>query len=171
MTVEFTREIPTVQALLATAADRYQDAAFLQFIRNGQVEERSYRTVKAHSSAVCRWLRHRFGTGLHIAVVSRTSYDYITFVTGVLMSGNVVVPFAPEIAEKEAAMLFHRADVDLVLHDASFADAAARIASQDPRIRLTIDLDDPAVTEEIYRDYADDSPYAALSAQPVDPNA
>lgn len=88
---------PTVRELIDTMADKYEEKTFIKFIRNGIVQERSYRTVQQHSMAVCRWIRSFSKDRMNVAIISKTSYEYITCLTGILVSGNVAVPFAPEI--------------------------------------------------------------------------
>ena len=94
---------PTVKQLLCASAEKYGEETFIKFVRNDAVEERSYVRVKTDSEAVCRWLRSISKDRMHVAVVGKTNYEYITCITGVLLSGNVVVPFAPDISAKEAA--------------------------------------------------------------------
>lgn len=97
---------PSVRQLLCASAKKYGEEIFIKFVRNGAVEERSYVRVKTDSEAVCRWIRSISKEGMHVAVVSKTNYEYITCITGILMSGSVVVPFAPDISAKEASELF-----------------------------------------------------------------
>lgn len=91
---------PSVRQLLCASAEKYGEEIFIKFVRNGAVEERSYVRVKTDSEAVCRWIRSISKEGMHVAVVSKTNYEYITCITGILMSGSVVVPFAPDISAK-----------------------------------------------------------------------
>ena len=39
---------------------------------------------------------------MHIAFIGKTSYEYIACLTGMICSGNVVVPFDPNISVEEA---------------------------------------------------------------------
>ena len=48
---------PTVRELIDRAAQIYEDKTFIKFVREGKIEERSYRTTQQNALAVCRWIR------------------------------------------------------------------------------------------------------------------
>ena len=48
---------PTVRELIDRGAQIYEDKTFIKFVRDGVVEERSYRTTQQNALAVCRWIR------------------------------------------------------------------------------------------------------------------
>ena len=45
---------PTVRELIDRAAQIYEEKTFIKFVRDGKVEERSYRTTQQNALAVCR---------------------------------------------------------------------------------------------------------------------
>ena len=100
--------------LLQYAADKYSDKDFCRFAENGTVHTRSFIEFRNDSSAVCSFIRSRTDESLHIAFISKTCYEYITCLTGMILSGNTVVPFSPDISYEEAAMLFEDADIDIL---------------------------------------------------------
>jgi acyl-CoA synthetase (AMP-forming)/AMP-acid ligase II len=108
---------PSIRQILDASAAKYGDRTFIKFIEDGTVQERSFRRLRQDSLAVCRFLRNLGKEKLHIAVAAKTSYEYIVFVTGILTSGNVLVPFSPETSEKESLSLFKRADIDILFYD------------------------------------------------------
>ena len=128
------RKMPTPdrEAAASLRQKKYGEETFIKFVRNDAVEERSYVRVKTDSGAVCRWLRSISKDRMHVAVVGKTNYEYITCITGVLLSGNVVVPFAPDISAKEATELFDRADIDMVLYDSAFEQNIDEVQRQLP---------------------------------------
>ena len=161
---------PSVRQLLCASAKKYGEEIFIKFVRNGAVEERSYVRVKTDSEAVCRWIRSISKEGMHVAVVSKTNYEYITCITGILMSGSVVVPFAPDISAKEASELFDRADIDMVLYDSTFSENVGEVMANCPKIKHAVDLSDENFFAGIYEKYSAASEYAPLSDYEVDPD-
>ena len=161
---------PSVRQLLCASAEKYGEEIFIKFVRNGAVEERSYVRVKTDSEAVCRWIRSISKDGMHVAVVSKTNYEYITCITGILMSGSVVVPFAPDISAKEASELFDRADIDMVLYDSTFSENVGEVMANCPKIKHAVDLSDENFFAGIYEKYSAASEYAPLSDYEVDPD-
>ena len=113
---------PSLRELLDGGAAKYGDAPFIKYIQNGNIIEKSYSTVCADSKAVCRMLRAFSGEKIHYAIIGKTSYDYLIFFSGIIISGNTGVPFSPEISVNEAAELFRRADIQGLIYDGEFAD-------------------------------------------------
>ena len=165
------KNVPTVRELLDEAAAKHGDDVFIKFLRKGKIEERSYNTTRADALAVCRWIRSLCPERVHVALVSDTSYEYITCLTGILISGNAAIPFSPEISAYEAVTLFERADVEVLLYENAFASRAEQILKSCPGVKQAVNIGDAAKFEEIYRDYGEGSAYAALSDIRVDPEA
>lgn len=165
---EFTA--PSVRELLDNAAEKYGDATFIKYLKNGEVVEKSFATVRSDSLALCRKLRHLSDKKLHIAITGKTNYEYLVWLTAVLTSGNVAVPFAPAISAKEAKMLFDRADIDMVFYGNEFADKADDVKAACPRITEMFNIDSEEFLAECVSEYSEDSEYAHLSDYAVDKN-
>ena len=163
--------VPTVRELLDDAAAKHGDKTFIEFMRGGKLEERSYAATRLNALAVCRWIRSISAERMHIALVSDTSYEYITCLTGILISGNVAIPFSPDLSVFEAVNLFDRADVDLLLYENAYEARAAQILKSCKTVKQAVNIGDAAYFEAIYRDYGENSPCAALSDIDVDPEA
>lgn len=164
-------DAPTVRELLDNGAEKYGDATFIKFIRDGVIEERSFKKVRDDSLAVCRWIRKLSEKRMHIAIIGKSNYEYITCLSGILVSGNVAVPFAPDISVEEAAELFKRADIDMLLYEAEYSESAEKLKELCPFLKFTVNLGDLNEFNRIYNDYSDSSEYAALSDIVVDKNA
>ncbi len=159
---------PSVRDLIEEKAEKSGDAVFLKFIRSGKVEERTFRRVRDDSLAFCRMIRHISTEKLHIALIGETGYEYIISLTGILISGCIAVPFSPAISVTEAAMLFDRADIDMLIHDASFAEKADELRQLCPRVKEFINIGSFADVERLLTVYSSDSEYASLSDYEVD---
>ncbi|MBQ4365336.1 MAG: AMP-binding protein, partial [Clostridia bacterium] len=165
------RTTPTVRELIDRAANIYEDKTFLKFVRDGKVEERSYRTTQQNALAVCRWIRSLSTERMHVALISNTSYEYITCLTGILISGNVAIPFSPDISAGEATKLLERADVDLLLFENEFAQKAVQIKEDCPGLKYAVNIGDESYFNQIYKTYDAESEFAPLSDYAVDPAA
>ena len=164
-------DAPSVRELLDSGAEKYGNSTFIKFIRNGAIEERSFIKVRSDSLAVCRWIRSLSEKRMHIAIIGKSNYEYITCLSGILISGNVAVPFAPDISVEEAAELFKRADIEMVLYEQEFSENAERLKELCPFIKFAVNLGDLEKFDRIYNEYSDSSQYAALSDIEVDKNA
>lgn len=164
-------DAPSVRELLDNGAEKYGDATFIKFIRDDKVEERSFKKVRSDSLAVCRWIRSLSEKRMHVAIIGKSNYEYITCLSGILVSGNVAVPFAPDISVEEAAELFKRADIEMLLYEAEFAENAEKLKELCPFLKFAVNLGDLNEFDRIYTDYSEASEYAALSDIAVDKNA
>ncbi len=164
-------DAPSVRELLDNGAEKYGDATFIKFIRDDKVEERSFKKVRSDSLAVCRWIRSLSEKRMHVAIIGKSNYEYITCLSGILVSGNVAVPFAPDISVEEAAELFERADIEMLLYESEFAENAEKLRELCPFLKFAVNLGDLNEFDRIYSDYSDTSEYAALSDIEVDKNA
>lgn len=165
-----TFDAPSVRELLDDGAAKYGDATFIKFIRDEKVEERSYKKVRSDSLAVCRWIRSLSDKRMHIAVIGKSNYEYITCLSGILISGNVAVPFAPDISVKEAAELFKRADIEMLLYENDFSDRIDELKALCPQVKFAVNLGDLEKFDRIYSEFSDSSEYAHLSDIKVDKN-
>ncbi len=154
---------PTVRELLDGAAEKYADAPFINYIENNEVQKKSFNETRRASLAVCRCLRDLSKKKLHIAIVGKTSYEYLVCLTGILISGNVAIPFAPEISVNEASSIFARADIDMLIYGREFAEKAEEISAACPFINYFISMLDKNMFSHILDKYSDSSPFAPLS--------
>ena len=97
------REIQTVRELLDTAARDYGNRTFIKFADGDNIIEKSYITLRDNSYAISRYIRSFSQERMHIAIIGKTNYEYLTCLTGILISANVSVPFAPDIWWKRPA--------------------------------------------------------------------
>ncbi len=161
---------PSLRELIDTGAEKFGNAPFIKYIENHQIEEKSFIQLQKDSKAVCRFLRNKFSEKKNIAMVGKTSYEYLSFFTGVIISGNTGVPFSPEISSNEAADLFFRADVEVLFYDDSFENAAKELKESCPFIKFMMNIDNEQVVNALYDEFSDGSEYAELSDYVVDEN-
>ncbi len=152
--------IPSVRDLLNAGAEKYGNAAFVKYIENGEIKEKSFIQINNDSQCVCRKIRHIADKRINIAVIGKTSYEYLVFCSGVLISGNVFVPFSPDISVEEAAALFDRADIEMLLYEKDFEDKAKELIKICPKLKNICGFDE---AEEIYCRYSVDSEFSAFS--------
>lgn len=157
--------VPSVRELLDIAAEKFGSSPFIKYVENGEVQEKSFIQVREDSLAVCRMIRNICKEKINIAVVGKTSYEYLIFATAVIISGNVFVPFSPEISEKEATSLFDRADIEMLLFEKEFTRSAEVLMSACDKLKYIQSFAD---SQEIFTNYSSDSVFASLSDYEVD---
>lgn len=160
----------TVKQLIAFAAATYPQKDFCRFIRDDVVLNKTYTDFYNDSLAICRYIRNRENKRMHIAFIGKTNYEYIACLTGMIMSGNVVIPFAPDISVNEAVKLFEDADVELLFCEEEFLNKADLIKQSYRKLNDIISLGDSEWYQNIFDSYGSDSSYATLSEIEEDPD-
>ncbi|MBE6773191.1 MAG: long-chain fatty acid--CoA ligase [Ruminococcaceae bacterium] len=155
--------IKTVKQLAHYAAEKYQSKDFCRFFRDNEMVKKSFDTFYNDSLAVCRYIRSVTKEKIHIGFIGKTSYEYIACLTGMIFSGNVVVPFAPEITVEEACELFDDADIEMLFCEEEFEEKAKEIKKSYSGLKQIVSLGDWRWFERIFDVYSSDSFYAYLS--------
>lgn len=158
--------VPSVREILDNSAEKFADKPFIEYVKNGEIIKKSFVQIKEDSLAVCRYLRNISKDKFNIALIGATTYEYLVFATGILISGNVLIPFAPEISAHEASGLFKRADISFVVHDNNWSES---VNDLDDDVEVTeLNISDLEKVNEIFAGYDSTSKYASLSDYEVD---
>ncbi len=165
---DFYSEIRTVRDLIDCSAKLYGSKTFIKYEKNGEISEKSFITLRENSLALCRYIRSVCPQKMHIAIIGKTTYEYITALTGVLVSGNAFVPFAPNISVDEACELFEDGDVEALFYEGDFADKAKEIAEKYGKLKAVVNMGNENWFSEIYENYGPSSEYAHLSEVELD---
>ena len=163
--------VPTIRELLDDAPAKHNDKTFIKYVKDGEVTEKSFSKVRSDSLSFCRKLRNELPDRSHIAIISKTCYEYIVSVTGILISNNVAIPIAPDSTAEDVAEILNDADVTAVLYETEFAERFERVKELCPKVSYGLCLGDSAEFEKIYTDYSESSEFAALSDIKMDPDA
>ncbi|MBQ7637455.1 MAG: acyl--CoA ligase, partial [Clostridia bacterium] len=163
------KNVPSVRDLLDAAPEKFNNRTFIKYKRSGEVVEKSFGEVRLDSLAFCRMLRSTFPEKAHIAIISKSCYEYIVSLTGAIISGNTAVPVPPDTTDDEVCAILNDADITAVLYEPEFAGKTKSIKERCPQVKTFIDLGSEESFERIYREYGEDSPYASLSDFKTDP--
>ncbi len=166
---ELYANIHTVRDLLDNSARLYSDKAFIKYLKGEQIIEKSFTVLRENSLALCRYIRSVCPDRMHIAVIGKTSYEYITAITGTLISGNVFLPFAPNMTVDEAVELFEDGDVEALFYEDDYAESAKQIKERYSRLKVCVNMGDEDWFADIYDRFSSDSEYAALSEVELKP--
>ena len=162
------RQFDSVRDILDFSAEKYGDRVFIRFFRDDGMVSKSFNEFRDDCYAVCRYIRSVDPNRRHIAFIGKTSYEYISCLTGMILSGNVVIPFDPNISVDEAVTLFEDGDVEMLFCETEQLAKSERITARYPRLERVISLGDWRWFESIFKKYSSDSKYAHLSDVDID---
>ncbi len=162
--------VPTIRDLLDVAPVKHNDRTFIKFIRDERIIEKKFSEVRSDGLAVCRRLRREIPERTHIAIISKSTYEYIACMTGVLCAGHVAVPIDPDSTPEEAASIINDSDATVLLWGEEFSERLDAVKALCPKLSYDMVIS-PENFENIYSEYSEDSEYAALSDVKMDPDA
>ncbi len=160
----------TVRQLAEYAVSNYSVKDFCKYIIDGEIRVKSYKEFFEDSLAICRYIRSINKEHIHIAFIGRTNYEYIACLTGMIFSGNTVVPFSPDITVEEATILFDDADIDILFCEEEFLEKAEKIKGRYNALKKVVSLGDRAWFENIFGTYNSSSEFSSLSDVEEDPD-
>ena len=163
------KNLSTVKDLVNFAAENYGERDFCKFFRDEEIEIKNFGEFREDCLAVSRYIKTIEKEKMHIAFIGKTSYEYIACLTGMICSGNVVVPFDPNISVEEACMLFEDADIQMLFCEEEFLSKAKVIEEKYKGIRQVVSLGDWHWFDNIFKTYSAESEYASLSDIEIDP--
>lgn len=159
----------TVRDLIDNSANLYGTKPFIKYLIGEEIVEKSFIDLRDNSLAICRYIRSVCPKRMHIAIIGKTSYEYITAMTGALVSGNVFVPFAPNTTVEEGVELFESGDIEALFYESEFAETAKAIAEKYGKLKVLVNMGNADWFADIYKKYSDDSEYATLSEVELNP--
>lgn len=163
------KNIHTVRDLIDNSAKVFAYKPSIKYMVGDDIVEKSFIDLRENSLAICRYIRRVCPTRMHIAVIGKTSYEYITALTGTLISGNVFLPFAANITVDEAVQLFEDGDVEAMFFENDFAESAAEIIKRYDKLKVSVNMGNEEWFAKIYKKYNSESEYAELSEVELDP--
>ncbi len=163
-------DISSVKELIKYAAETYGDKTFCRYFIGSEPYKKSYNEFYENCLAVSRYIKNETSRKIHIAFIGKTGYEYIACLSGMIFSGNVVVPFAPDITVEEALRLFDDADIEMLFcEDDNLAKAEEIKAAFGRELRI-VSLGDLKLFSEIFEKFGPDSEYVGTENNEVNPD-
>lgn len=162
--------VPTLRELLDIAPEKFNDKTFISYKKGDEVIEVSFSRFRNDALAFCRKIRNEYPGRNHFAVFSKNSYEYIVSLFGIILSGNVIVPSAPDMSVADAVSMINNLDITAVLYENDFSPVLEKILEECDGIKYTLKIGEDAGFGEIYEKYSDSSCFAELSEIKTNPD-
>lgn len=147
---DITGGINTIGKVLRYTAQTYEDKTAIKYMTAEGLKEHSYRSFYEDSLSVGAYLKTLCPDKMHIALIAATNYRFLTAINASMLSGNVAVPFAPDIAKEEAVMLLDDCDASFVITDFQSFESADEIFTRCPKVKFVLDIRDDEKFSAIY---------------------
>lgn len=128
----------------------------------------SYRELDTQANRLAHALLDLgLGKGAKVAMLCRNRPEYGVVFFGVARTGHVLVNVSVLYAAEELAYVLNKADVEVLLFEAAFAEKVAAVRGDLPKLEKLIaiggEVDDAVPFEALLRDYPERQPEVAIS--------
>lgn len=124
---EVVDEFETVKDVIAVVLKTYQDNSVFRYKQGKEIKEKSKEEFTADVQRIGRLFHEKYEKGSHIALLGKTSYEWISCYFAAMNSENIVVPLDKELPQKELTELIAFADTDCLIYDREYQDVAEYI--------------------------------------------
>lgn len=128
-------QIKNLRDLLDHAADSWQDKTFLRYKEGKDISEMSYNSMRKAALSFAQALDGMGQAGKHVAVIGPTSWQWVAAYMGAACSGGVAVPVDSQLPPEDFFDLLNRADVETLVFDGVFLEAAKGAMKACPNIK------------------------------------
>lgn len=120
-------KLNTVKDVIDICLNTYKDAPVFVYKKGGDIKEKSKDEFVEDVNRIGNMFHQHFGRGKHIAILGKTSYEWICCYFAAMNSENIAIPLDKEMLCEEVLELVDLADVDCLVYDDEYFDIAKYI--------------------------------------------
>lgn len=110
----------TIMDLVRNAGKTFGDKTFLRWEIEDTIYEKSYAEICVDAEKMAAWAEEwteEYGHKMHVALLGKCGYEYITVLLGVTGAGSVAVPLDIQLSVEKLEANVNKADIDIVFYD------------------------------------------------------
>lgn len=131
-------KLHSIKELVTYTGYQYSDNVAIRYKEKNEVIEKTYKELLCDVQKTAKVLKNfDLQTG-HVAILGRTSYDWIVSYLGIVYGGLVAVPLDTQLNDAELAELMIRADVDCILGEERYVKNVQELVSDSNTINIII---------------------------------
>ncbi|GMQ60887.1 AMP-dependent synthetase/ligase [Vallitalea maricola] len=142
---EYGEKLSSVKELMIFSAKNYGEKAVFKYKLRNKIISKTYNELLSDVKEKSQFLVSLDLPKHHIAIIGKTSYDWIVSYLSVLYAGMVAVPIDILLSTEEYLELLERADVDLVFCDKKYLSDIEK--SDSKGLKKIICINDNQVSE------------------------
>lgn len=127
---EIKYELHTVKDVVSVTSKSYKDNPVFRFKSGEEISEKSKEEFLYDIGQAETLFHTFFDKGSHIAILGKTSYEWIVSYFAVMCSENIAVPLDKELSKAELIDLFHFADANGLIFDKEYMDIAEMLLNE-----------------------------------------
>lgn len=131
----------TIRDILTGTEARYGDQDAVRYkVEKNETASKTYSELKRDSESFSCALRELGEQGSHIAIIGRTSYEWLLSYFGIVDGGSVAVPLDASLPAADLCELLDRADVTALVFDEVRRDVAEMAGERCPKLKHRISM-------------------------------
>ena len=131
----------TIRDILTGTEARYGDQDAVRYkVEKKETASKTYSELKRDSESFSCALRKLGEQGSHIAIIGRTSYEWLLSYFGIVDGGSVAVPLDASLPAADLCELLDRADVTALVFDEVRGDVAEMAGERCPKLKHRISM-------------------------------
>lgn len=124
---EIKYELETVKDVVEVTAKSYRENPVFRFKEGKEIREKTKEEFLHDIQLVGNYYHNLLENGSHIAVLGRTSYEWLISYFAAMYSENIAVPLDKELPVEDLLELIRLADVNCLVFDKEYIDVAEKI--------------------------------------------
>ncbi len=133
-------QVRTISALMAYTAERYGEKTAISYFRKEDEINHSYREFYENSCAFASYITEHCAPGTHIALLSKTSYKFLSIFNAVMMAECVAVPLSIKSNLEDTVKMINDSDSEVLVYDSKVVKNIHEITALCPGVKHTVNL-------------------------------
>jgi len=121
---EVEHEFATARDVVEVVLKTYQDNPVFRYKQGAEVKEKSKEEFVTDVRRIGQVLHEMFVKGSHIALLGKTSYEWLSCYFAIMNSENVAIPLDKELSKEDLLELIDFADTACLIYDGDYQDVA-----------------------------------------------
>ena len=113
----------TIFDLVKRVGSEFENNVFIRYEKDDLIYEKGYGTYSLDTMAVAAYTEkqnEKFGHRVHVAILGKCGYEYLTVLLGVPCAGGISYPVDIQSSNETLVENLEKADIDLVFYDRDF---------------------------------------------------
>ena len=139
----------TLKDMLDYSCQEYGDTHFIEYKTEHGIESRSFVDLRDASRRFSRFLNDKGMRPAHVALIGKTSFEWISAFFGTADCGSAAVPLAVNETTEMLGNLIDFADVNVLCFIGAREDVYRHVKKTNPNVKLFVSLDNSSKTSDV----------------------
>lgn len=148
---EVPNEFETVNDVIDVVLKTYKENPVFRYKCGKEIKEKYKEEFVADTKLIGQMFHANFVKESHIALLGKTSYEWLVCYFAIMNSENVTVPLDKELPREELVELIDYADVDCLIYDYDYEDVADYVKVYSKKLIKCICMQDSLTDECLWK--------------------